>query len=362
VRWLEKLAMLLAVAGCRASDKEAAARPMIEEARSNASSMVPPFRNPEPQPARPCGGGVVPATQSQAGEHVRIASWNVRWFPDSTQRPTGEAGTDVHGVSCMIAQLGAPVVALQEIRDHALARAKRGQLLESLNQHTGGDWQLELDRCPTTEETDSHLAFLFDATRVAADSFHTAAELNPRGACEKQAHPGFGGYFRFAGGFDVQVLNVHMMWGTDQPSLSLRRHARASIAESISRVAEAVHDGDVVVLGDFNTNGCTSCSETLEPTAEVEEARNALERGRPALLLALNELTCTEYDGGTPLPLDHIAVSAGMLELPRNAPVGVFGICAELGCLPLTGGAPAFHQRLSDHCPIAIELIDRDWD
>jgi endonuclease/exonuclease/phosphatase family metal-dependent hydrolase len=292
---------------------------------------------------------------------VRVASWNVRWFPDSKQRPTGEAGTDVRGVSCTIASLDAPVVALQEIRDHELARAKRKELLEALNEHTGGDWQLQLDHCPSVGAADSHLAFLFDAKRVHASSFDTFGELNPRGMCEGDVHPGFGGYFRFAGGLDLHLLNVHMMWGTDQQSLTFRRHARAAIADVAARVARTSQDRDLIVLGDFNTNGCSSCVERLEAAAEVNEARQALQRGMPTLSLLANELPCTEYDGASPLPLDHMAVSSALLELPPK-PVRVFGMCAELDCQPLKGGATESHRRLSDHCPIAVEFIERDLD
>jgi hypothetical protein len=49
-------------------------------------------------------------------------------------------------------------------------------------------------------------------------------------------------------------------------------------------------------------------------------------------------------------------------ELPKNASVRVSGMCPELGCQRLDRDTSEFHARLSDHCPIVVELVDRDWD
>jgi endonuclease/exonuclease/phosphatase family metal-dependent hydrolase len=371
VRFLGSMTVLMSVAGvisttaCRSpgrgadargpsSDEEAHAAPLLttREASRHDGSRMP----------RACAGQNAKIHASAPREHVRIASWNVRWFPDGRVQPVGKAGTDVFEMSCIVALLDAPVIALQELRRHALAREKLAELTALLRSHVGGDWQLEVDRCPDANEADTHLGFLFDARRVSAGQFRNVDELNPRGGCNDGIHPGFSGYFRFPGGLDLSLVNVHMMWGTEAEALELRRSARAAVHQGAEVIAAQSGDNDLIVLGDFNTNGCTTCSERMDPMTEVEEAERTLASGSPAFSLVPNDAACTEYDGATPLPLDHIAVTAGMPELPRDARVRVSGVCPELGCKPLVQGPTDFHRRLSDHCPIVLELIDRDID
>src|SRR5262245_38328682 len=53
-------------------------------------------------------------------QSARVASWNVRWFPDNTYDPEQgpEAGTNLEWLSCSIAWLDADVIAVQEFRTH----------------------------------------------------------------------------------------------------------------------------------------------------------------------------------------------------------------------------------------------------
>ncbi len=262
-----------------------------------------------------------------------------------------------------MAELGASVIAVQEFRRHDVAKNESQELISLLNRRTGGDWKLELDRCPDTAAgNESHVGFLYDARRVTASHFANVDELNPLGGCNGDFHPGFAGYFRFPGGLDLSLVSVHMMWGESAKSLELRRRARDALRSPDRARLLKNDDEDLLVLGDFNTNGCSDCSVPMNPLDEVREAASDAARAWPRLALLDNDLGCTEYDGGKPLPLDHVAVTASTKELPEDARVNVSGICPELGCRTFERDSNVFHARLSDHCPIVVELIDRDWD
>jgi exonuclease III len=67
-----------------------------------------------------------------------------------------------------------------------------------------------------------------------------------------------------------------------------------------------------------------------------------------------------EYFEGTGGTLDHVVVSTGMQE--AGATARVTGYCAVAGCANITGPMPAAAERLSDHCPVVLEIQDRDLD
>lgn len=69
---------------------------------------------------------------------------------------------------------------------------------------------------------------------------------------------------------------------------------------------------------------------------------------------------CTEYFEGNAGALDHIVASTGMQEVAATA--RVTGYCAVAGCANCTGPMPATAERLSDHCPVVVDIQDRDRD
>jgi hypothetical protein len=52
--------------------------------------------------------------------------------------------------------------------------------------------------------------------------------------------------------------------------------------------------------------------------------------------------------------------STGMQEVAATA--RVTGYCAVVGCTDLTGALPAAAERLSDHCPVVVDIQDQDLD
>jgi hypothetical protein len=72
---------------------------------------------------------------------------------------------------------------------------------------------------------------------------------------------------------------------------------------------------------------------------------------------------CTHYQRGHAGTLDHMVVPSAMREVPAGARLEVYGACRDLACNPPARGEhPAALERLSDHCPIVLELLAEDLD
>jgi exonuclease III len=69
---------------------------------------------------------------------------------------------------------------------------------------------------------------------------------------------------------------------------------------------------------------------------------------------------CTEYFEGKGGALDHIVASTGMQEVATTA--RATGYCAVAGCALIAGAMPAAAERLSDHCPVVVDIQDKDLD
>ena len=115
-------------------------------------------------------------------------------------------------------------------------------------------------------------------------------------------------------------------------------------------------DPDVLVLGDYNTMGKQDA-----PPVSAQEELVVLDRElAPGFRRLPMTPNCTEYFEGKAGALDHVVVSTGMQEVAATA--RVTGYCAVAGCADRTGPMPAAAERLSDHCPVVVEIQDRDRD
>jgi predicted extracellular nuclease len=112
----------------------------------------------------------------------------------------------------------------------------------------------------------------------------------------------------------------------------------------------------VLVLGDYNTMGRQD-APPISAQEELAVLDGELAPGFRRLAMTLN---CTEYFEGKGGTLDHIVVSTGMQEVVATA--RVTGYCALAGCADLTGAMPAAAERLSDRCPVVVEIQDQDLD
>jgi hypothetical protein len=72
---------------------------------------------------------------------------------------------------------------------------------------------------------------------------------------------------------------------------------------------------------------------------------------------------CSQYFRGRGVLLDHFLVSPGTRELGRETFAQVSGFCGEIDCRAIDPQEmPLSHGRLSDHCPLVLELRDQDLD
>ncbi len=78
-------------------------------------------------------------------------------------------------------------------------------------------------------------------------------------------------------------------------------------------------------------------------------------------LLGADAAGSEAHDGALTL-LDHAIAADSMRELDRAARTHVAGICAERETPSAPRGGRASLERLSDHCPIVLDVADRDDD
>lgn len=287
---------------------------------------------------------------------ARIMSYNVRRFPDGDRA----SRTDVEWLACVIASSNADLVAVQEFKNRTQSKGALDQLLGRLDALTKGRWLARFDDCPSV----MHVGVLYDETRVKALSFDTFASLNPHGeACKDQLRPGFGGYFRFVGGFDAHVISVHLKSMPTRRALDLRRQSLRGLGAAVERARAAHRDDDVILVGDLNSMGCRKCSPPVASSAEIAELDDALAKTDPRLRRVRARPGCTHYFHGEGALLDHFLVTESLAELGADESARVSGYCGELVCNPLgTKQEPMAYRRLSDHCPVVLDFADRDLD
>lgn len=293
---------------------------------------------------------------------VRFMSYNLRWFPDGIPgKRAGDHATDIEWLACALAASQIDVVLLQEIKTTERARRELAALAAALNRYTGGNFESRLDPCPI--ETSQHVGVLYDASRTRASHFQVYPGLNPHGdPCKDQLRPGFGGYFEFPGGLDLHVISVHFKSGENRRDHELRLRSLAGLGGAVAQATNARFDDDIVVGGDLNTMGCAHCSPAISAAQEIELFRTRLAEGPPSWALVGTQQSCSEYHAGAGVLLDHFLVSPGLLQTAEPESQ-VSGFCADLGCGSFPSrNPPAAYRSLSDHCPVVLELLDRDDD
>lgn len=294
---------------------------------------------------------------------ARLATWNIRWFPDGVPGhvATPEQGTDLKWLACVIAWLNIDALALQEVKIESAARAKLDTVIADLDARTGDSWSVIVDQCST--QNGQHVAWLYDLSKVKATDFIQYASVNPRGsACADQLRPGLGVTLTFPGGLDLQAITIHLKSGVTQRDVELRRRSWSALSEVIVDAAKRTRDSDVLIMGDFNSMGCRSCEFPYGSTSELADLDRQLRVGElPARRIGA-DFPCSHYFQKQPGLLDHVVVTEATRELSTQVRATVEGYCRSLNCEPFSGSEPNAYRRLSDHCPVVIELADRDLD
>jgi len=270
-------------------------------------------------------------------ENPRLASWNLRWFPDGSSHGQSQHPTRVRWVACAIAALNVDLVAVQEVMLHARGRAAIAELTGHLSERTGGRWESRFDACP--RDGRQHVGVLFDASRVQLSNERALAEVNPLGGCTGHLRPGFAAAAQFVGGRRLTVVTVHLDSGREA-----RDHGHR--VESVERLAQLAGGfGDAVILGDFNTMG----TDAIEASQELARLDERFARADMRRLSA--SVPCTEFYRRRGGLLDLAVASEGV-----RATAQVEGLCAELSCRLPRGGEPEAIASLSDHCPLVVDV------
>jgi endonuclease/exonuclease/phosphatase family metal-dependent hydrolase len=295
--------------------------------------------------------------------HARLASWNVHWFPDGApgHARSDQQGTDLKWFACIIAWLDLDALALEEVKSGFGARQKIDRVIGDLETRTHASWTLRQDECPGQQG--QHVAWLTAGKRVQVLGVDQYDAINPEGAaCAHQLRPGLGVALKFPGGLDLQAIAVHLKSGVMRRDLELRRRSWSAISDVMALVAKQSHDADVLVLGDFNSMGCSDCSPQYSARDELSELDRRLKLGALPARRITPDLPCSHYYQHGPGLLDQVVGPSDMLELTTDARVMIEGYCKSLNCTSFSGKEPLAHHRLSDHCPIVIQLMDRDLD
>jgi endonuclease/exonuclease/phosphatase family metal-dependent hydrolase len=316
------------------------------------SAFPGPFRSPEA-----CQKSWATRSQSvseaRARRGPRIGTWNVRWFPLGSDDGKNLAEhTDVAWLACAIAHLDVDVLAVQEFLDNVEARNAQRELIEKLDALTGGRHRIELDECAGGRR--QHVGLLWDETRVTLDDVRSIAALNPKGSmCAASLRPGLGAHARFADGSDLHVISVHLDSGIEARDFE----HRASSVRALGSLVPALRarDGDVLVLGDYNAMGCSQCAPAVTANDELAQLDGTLGA------LALHRLEhalgnrCTHYYRGHAGLLDFAVATTPLKQ--RVEHVRASGVCEALACeRPKRGESPLAWDRLSDHCPLVVQL------
>jgi predicted extracellular nuclease len=238
-------------------------------------------------------------------------------------------------------------------------------VVDQLARLTHGTWEVAVDDCPHPES--QHLAMLYRSDRVLVSRVATRGEIDPTVAkhgtpsCPGRLRPALTAYVKSRrGGLDFHVAGVHLDSGKEERDQNDRIEAWKRFAALTTAMRAAVADDDVLVLGDFNTMGCKGCGISTA-TGELEAMVTEL-RGQPfPYRVASSSLGCSEYYHEHGTLLDHVLIAATMQEAD-DAAVRVSGLCAALACKKLDAVHLPAVAELSDHCPVIVDIPDRDVD
>ena len=287
--------------------------------------------------------------------NLRLATWNIRNFPLDERPPDPALGfvsrTNICDLGDALSGLDADILGVAEITDT--------RRFPPILQRSAGvrDYRIVF-----SSRGRHRLGVAWDHTRLEP----VGNPVQVRELAAEGGRPALAVRLRSRrpGGLDLTVAQVHLKAapeGHDQRMRQLEALARWS-----SRWVAEVGDDDLVVMGDFNTTGPVGGSAADELAAVDRILARAQLRRLP------NASGCSSYWDGSrmrdgvlePSLLDLVYVR-GLEELDRSVPVRPWLHCERAGCRELVsrpGREDATYWDVSDHCPVAFEVTDRDLD
>ena len=295
---------------------------------------------------------------------LRLGTWNVRWFPIGSAPDDHSARgkkTNLDWMTCTLIWMSLDVIAVQEILATPEATKALDSVTDSLSQKTGDTWKWYRQPCGRPE--DHHIALLWNDSRVALSNFESLWQFNAKAEssqkpCTYGLRPGQYAQVRSRqeNGTDFHLIAVHLKSGPTVFALEERQKALNRIDRTVKPLIDS--DQDVVILGDFNTMGA---GDWHSQRSELKYVRRMVGKEKPGFKdLALNP-QCSHYFRGRGGSLDHVLATKSMKELTVSS-AQVTGYCALSDCQRIKGDYPLAYRSLSDHCPVVVEIDNRDQD
>ncbi len=254
-------------------------------------------------------------------DHLRIATFNIRYFPESHRQ--------VDGAFAELADLDAQIIAVEEITDLTL-------FSREVHRRLGDSWRAVFE--PFVKPGHLHIGVAFDreAFSLLSTRTHDGTQVDGRHKRVLEVRLRPAGAAADDTSAIVRVLVVHFKSGSDGRPVRARQHA------GLRRIVRAAQKSGerVVVLGDFNAT---------EPADRDDLAALARSTG---LQWNTRDLACTAFwSRSHDCPrsrLDHVlAWTDGDAEAR--------GACATEGC-DATDRCPIYANDVSDHCPVIVDL------
>lgn len=300
----------------------------------------------------------------ESSSRLRITTWNLRWFPEGTapdQLEDAGEPTDLEWLTCTIRWMQLDIIALQEILGTPEATQALQTLTEALTTQTGHTWHWH--RQPCGRPHDQHVGLLWNDRQVSLSHFDSLWEFNSKARngsnpCTYGLRPGQYAWVqsRTANGVDFHLIALHLKSGATVFDVEARHTALNRIDQAVAPLL--AQDRDVIIVGDFNTMGA---GDRHSPQQEIKHLRRHISKETPGFRDVAPEPQCTHYFRGRGGWLDHVLAPRDMKEITVTSTVTT-GYCAVTGCQRIRGDYPLAYRRLSDHCPVIVEIVNRDRD
>ena len=295
---------------------------------------------------------------------LRVATWNLRWFPIGSapdQFQASAESTDIDWLICTIRWMQVDVLAVQESLATPKAKKAWNTLTRQLSKQTGDTWKWHRQSCGKPEE--HHIGLLWNDSRVVVSKFDSLWQFNAKAEsrntpCMSGLRPGYYAYVqsRQKDGADFHLIAVHLKSGPTVFALEQRQKALNRIDKAAAPLLK--HDQDMVILGDFNTMGA---GDRQSQKSELKYLRRFVAKEKPGFSDLPIQPQCSHYFRGRGGQLDHVLVAKGMKEATVESGQ-VTGYCAMADCQRIRGDYPLAYRRLSDHCPVVLEIANDDDD
>ncbi len=302
-----------------------------------------------------------PAVPGPGEGQIRVATWNIRFFPEP---PSEEGpGTDVRRTGEILAGLDADLIAVQEIADPAvledlLARVNEELAIEAASAGGRPARRYVSRLADSGGHGGQFVGFVYDTLALELTDVRTLWSLQ----MTPDLRPALYGRARSRrGGLDFQVMTMHNDSGTDDRDYQNRLRFLDALEDELADRWPT--DADIIVLGDLNTMGREAGEGLPGIGADTEIAGLDRRLADMDLRRVPNDPSCTEYYRGRGSRLDHVLVSTRSALAPTDLEASVFGYCGENDCRRLDARRmPYDYARVSDHCPVIVDLVDIDRD